>query len=453
MLKTFFLAGTFAVVCLMTGKVVDKYAGPEVEQHFNVSINASETYDQSNSTDLTRLQVATAVCFMVGIWQLVMGLFKLGILGIVLSEHLVSGFTTGAAIQVLVSQMKTLLGVAIPKSNGAFQVAQSLISIFKALPTTSPAEVIISTIAITFMAVHNDWVKPWYSKKLRYPLPVELVVLIVATVTTKYAYLSENYRVKTLKHIPTGLPVPQSPPFEILGKVAVDSIAIAAVAYAVTLSMAKIFAKRRGYKVKSNQELLAQGASNVAGSFFSCMPSAASLSRSMIQESVGGETQLANVISCTWLLFILLWIGPFFEPLPLSALSSIIVVALKGMFVQYRDFLKAWKVSRLDGLVWMVSFLSVVVVDIDIGLGVGVIASVAVLVYRGHCPSHATLGRLPDTEMFVDVKLYPAAIEEPGIKIFRWVAQFIWLVFASEIKFLNNRLEPFSLPMLRLSGK
>lgn len=407
----------------MTGKTVDKYANsgsPAIAPLMNETL--------SNSTDYSRLEVATAVCFMVGILQLLMGFLKLGVLGIILSEHLVSGFTTGAAVQVLVSQIKSLLGIKIPKNNGAFQVILSLISIFEAIPTSNTAEVIIASTVITSMAIHNDWLKPWYGKKFKFPLPVELFVLIVATVTTKYANLRENFNVKTLEAIPTGLPVPRSPPFRILYKVAVDSIAIAAVAYAVSLSMAKIFARRRKYKVRSNQELLAQGVSNVTGSFFSCMPVAASLSRSMIQESVGGETQLANVISCVWLLFIMLWIGPFFEPLPLSVLASIIVVALKGMFIQYRDFLKAWKVSKLDALVWMASFLSVVVVDIDIGLGVGVVASITVLLYRGHCPSHATLGRLPGTEIYVDVKAYPTAMEEPGIKIFRWVCFPTFLV-------------------------
>ena len=61
---------------------------------------------------------------------------------------------------------------------------------------------------------------------------------------------------------------------------------------------------------------LLQGASNIMGSFFSCMPITASLSRSLVQETVGGKTQLTGLISCIILLFVMLWIGPFFEPLP-----------------------------------------------------------------------------------------------------------------------------------------
>jgi hypothetical protein len=59
-----------------------------------------------------------------------------------------------------------------------------------------------------------------------------------------------------------------------------------------------------------------QGTSNIVGSFFSCMPITASLSRSLVQETVGGKTQLTSFISCLILLAVMLWIGPFFEPLP-----------------------------------------------------------------------------------------------------------------------------------------
>lgn len=394
----------------MTGQIVDHYAGHDV--------NATNV---TSPDSLAPLDVAVSVCFMVGFWQLVMGVFKLGVLGIVLSDHLVSGFTTGAAVHVLVSQIRNLLGIAIPRYSGPFKLVRSTVAIVKAVPTANPADVITSVVTITIMAVYNDWLKPCYSKHIKYPLPSELIVLVIGTVITRFAYLHEHYGIRTLDHIPTGLPVPKSPPFEFLPSILIDSIAVAVVAYAVSLSMAKIFARKRGYSIQNNQELLAQGASNVLGSFFSCMPVAASLSRSMLQESVGGETQLANVVSCAWLLAVLLWIGPFFESLPLCVLASVIVVALKGMLIQYKDFAHALKISPLDAIVWLVAFTSVVLVDIDIGLGLGVIASIAVLIYRGHCPHHATLGRLPGTEMYADIRSYPSAVEEPGIKIFRWV--------------------------------
>lgn len=251
--------------------------------------------------------------------------------------------------------------------------------------------------------------------------PTELLILVTGTIVSYFGHLSRDYHVRVLNHIPTGLPVPRAPPIHLLPRILMDTLVVAVVAYAVSLSMAKIFARKRGYKISNNQELLAQGAANVVGSFFSCMPIAASLSRSMLQETVGGETQLASVVSSVLILGILLWIGPFFEALPLAILASIIVVALKGMFIQVKDFIAVLRISPLDAAVWMVTFVAVVFIDIDIGLIVGIMISVSVLIYRGHRPYAAVLGHLPGTEMHVDVELFPTAVEIPGVKIFRWV--------------------------------
>lgn len=95
-----------------------------------------------------------------------------------------------------------------------------------------------------------------------------------------------------------------------------NGFTIAMVSYTVSVSMALIFAKKLNYDIDFNQELLAMGSANVVGSFLSCFPLAASLSRSTIQQTVGGRTQLASLISCGLLTFVLLWIGPFFELLP-----------------------------------------------------------------------------------------------------------------------------------------
>lgn len=96
----------------------------------------------------------------------------------------------------------------------------------------------------------------------------------------------------------------------------ISGFTIAMVSYTVSVSMGLIFAKKLSYDIDFNQELLAMGTANVVGSFLSCFPMAASLSRSTIQHAVGGRTQVASLISCGILTFVLLWIGPLFEYLP-----------------------------------------------------------------------------------------------------------------------------------------
>lgn len=147
-------------------------------------------------------------------------------------------------------------------------------------------------------------------------MPAELIAVVGGTLVSFILKFGPTYNVHLVGAIPLGLPYPEFPPPRLLWLVAVDSIAISIVSYTVTISMALIFAKKRNYDVRPNQELLAMGLSNIVGGMFSCVPNATSLSRSLIQDQTGGKTQVASVVSAFLILIILLWIGPFFEVLP-----------------------------------------------------------------------------------------------------------------------------------------
>ena len=91
---------------------------------------------------------------------------------------------------------------------------------------------------------------------------------------------------------------------------------IGIVTFAVSLSLAKIFAKKHRYEVDANQELIALGSANVFSSFFLAYPASAALSRSTIQERIGGKTQVAGIFSCLVILTVLLLLAPFLYHLP-----------------------------------------------------------------------------------------------------------------------------------------
>lgn len=150
----------------------------------------------------------------------------------------------------------------------------------------------------------------------RFPIPAELIAVVGGTLFSYFLKLGQDYNVHLVGEIPLGLPDFVPPRASVLWLVAVDSIAIAVVAYSVTISMGMMLAHKGHYEVRPNQELLALGFSNLVGGCFSCVPNSTSLSRSLIQELTGGTTQLASVVSAFLILIILLWIGPFFEWLP-----------------------------------------------------------------------------------------------------------------------------------------
>ncbi|XP_042860860.1 prestin-like isoform X4 [Penaeus japonicus] len=429
--------GSFAVTCLMTGKVVADLATPEGSGVEGDMAGNSTMTDPS----YTATQVAALVSFMVGIWELIMGMLQLGSLSVFLSEMLVSGFTTGAAFHVLTSQVKYLFGIQIKGYSGPFKIIYTYRDIIHQLVNSNIAAVIGSIITMAVLILNNEVLKPILRKKTNIPVPIELIAVILGTAASYFGRLNEQYDLLIVGEIPTGLPQPEVPPFELLPKVVVDAFVITIVAYTVSYSMAKIFAKKHNYEVDAAQEFYSQSASNVFGSFFGCGPIAASLARSLIQEAVGGVTQMTTVISCALLLLVLLFVGPLFETLPNCVLSSIIVVALKGMFLQVNDLRRVWAISRADASIWLVSFLAVVIIDIDYGLLIGVVISLFVLLYRGQAPSTAILGSVPNTDVYLDIKKYSATTEVPSVSIFH---------FNGPLHFANS--EYFRSQMLSMTG-
>ncbi|RZC42192.1 solute carrier family 26 member 10 [Asbolus verrucosus] len=430
--------GTFAVVCLMTGKAVLEHSHPSFFSK-KLEVNVSnENPHIASVPDLyySPIEVATAVTFTVALFQLAMYALRLGAVSALLSETLVSGFTTGAAFQVIASQIKDLLGLSIPRHKGLFVVINTLRSVVQEISTINYAAVTISAVTILVTFLNNELLKPVVAKKSSFPVPIELIAIVVGTLVSKYCNLEEIYHIKTVGEIPSGLPEPSIPPLSLIKSIWLDGFIIAIVSYTITLSMALIFAQKLNYEVDANQELLAQGAGNIFGSFFSCMPFTASLSRSTIQQVVGGKTQIASIVSCSILLFVLLWIGPFFEPLPKSVLASVIVVALKGMVMQVTALYKFWKFSKMDALVWLATFLTVVFVSIEIGLLIGVIMSLATIFVLSLKPHTCLLGSVPHTDIYIDISRYNGvsekickfasirnilqAVEIPGLKIFQY---------------------------------
>ncbi|XP_045113583.1 prestin-like isoform X1 [Portunus trituberculatus] len=415
--------GTFAVVCLMTRKVVEELAtAPDVPPTAAFSIGDGGLMDNTTAAAVTYtpVQVAAAVALMIGIVQVVLGLLQLGSLCVFLSDMLVSGFTTGAAVHVMTSQIKYLFGLQVQRYNGPLKIIYTYKDIISQLLHANPAAMVISGLTIATLAFNNEVLKPWVRTKTKIPVPIELLVVIGGTVASYFGHLNDNYNIRIVGEIPTGIPAPTPPPFELLPKVVVDSIVISIVAYTVSYSMSKIFAKKHNYQVDATQELYALGISNVFGSFFGCGPIAASLSRSLIQEAVGGATQITSFICCGLIVLVLLFIGPVFETLPNCVLSSIIVVALKGMFLQVHELKRIWKVSRMDASIWLSSFLGVVIIDIDYGLLIGIIVSLVVLLCRSQQPKTARFGHIANTDLYLDVTKYSSAVEIPSVSIFHF---------------------------------
>uniref|UniRef100_A0A8C2JNS3 Solute carrier family 26 member 5 n=1 Tax=Cyprinus carpio TaxID=7962 RepID=A0A8C2JNS3_CYPCA len=407
--------GTFAVISLMIGGVAVREAPDSM---FAVNgTNASQVVD-FEARDARRVEVVVALTTLVGIIQFVLGLLRFGFLAIYLTEPLVRGFTTAAAVHVSVSQIKYLLGVHTARFNGPLSVVYSLDAVFRNIASTNVVTLIIGLVCTVFLYFIKD-LNERFKKKLPIPIPGEIIVVIVSTGISYGMVMSENYGVEVVGNIPTGLLPPKIPDFSVFPNLFPDAFAIAVVGFSIAISLAKTFALKHGYSVDGNQELIALGLCNFMSSFFHTFAVTASMSRSLVQESTGGHTEIAGLLASLLVLLVVVAIGFVFQPLPTTVLAAIIMVNLLGMFRQMKDIPALWRTSKIELAIWLVSFFASVLLGLDYGLVVAMGFAILTVIYRTQCPKNALLGQIPDTGLYFDVDEYEEAEECSGIKIFQ----------------------------------
>ncbi|XP_029290942.1 solute carrier family 26 member 6 [Cottoperca gobio] len=408
--------GTYAVMSVMIGGVTERLA-PDSNFMIYDNVTNSSIVDII-SRDAERVRVAAAVTFMSGLFQILLGLVQFGFVVTYLSEPLVRGYTTGAAIHVIVSQLKYTFGINPMRYSGSFSLIYTVLEICSLIPQTNIGTLVVSIVAIIALILAKE-LNAYFSKKLPVPIPVELLGVVIATLISWQVNLEDKYGVDVVGLIPSGLQPPVLPTSSLFGKVIGDAFALAVVGYGIAISLGRIFALKYGYKVDSNQELIALGLSNSIGGIFQCFAISCSMSRTMVQESTGGKTQVAGALSAIIILFITLWIGTLFEDLPKAVLAAIIFVNLHGIMKQFMDIPALWRSNKVDMLIWVVTFILTVLFNPDLGLAAAIGFSMLTVIFRTQLPTYSLLGQVPDTDIYRPLEDYNQVKRMPGILIFR----------------------------------
>uniref|UniRef100_A0A8C8RLC4 Sulfate transporter n=1 Tax=Pelusios castaneus TaxID=367368 RepID=A0A8C8RLC4_9SAUR len=363
-----------------------------------------------------------------------MGVFRLGFVSMYLSESVLDGFATGASLTILTAQVKYLIGIKIPRSQGHGIVLTTWINIFQNISQANLCDVITSAICIAVLVAAKE-LGERYKHKLKIPLPTELVVIVVATMVSHYGNLNEVYASSVSGAIPTGFIPPQLPNFNLMYRVAADAVPLAIVGFAFTISLSEMFAKKYAYTVRANQEMFAIGFCNIIPSFFHCFATSAALAKTLVKSSTGCQTQVSSVVSAAVVLLVLLFLAPLFYSLQKCVLACIIIVSLRGALEKFRDVPQRYHLNKMDTLVWCVTALSSALISTEMGLLVGVVFSMLCIIVRTQQPRTALLGQIQSTAFYEDNWEYEGLSPVPRTKIFRFEAP---LYYANKDFFLKS---------------
>ena len=361
--------GPVAVVSLLTASALEPIAGSDPEAY---------------------LAYAIILALFVGVFQLLLGLFKLGVLVNFLSHPVVIGFTNAAAIIIATSQIGKLFGVTVEKAAYHYEtVWRVILAAFTQLhwPTLGMA-----VLSLAILLLLRKFLPRW---------PNVLIAVAVSTLVSWFGGFRDSGGA-VVGSIPVGLPGLQIPSAEwsdVIGLIG-TAVAIGLIGFMEAISIAKAMAARSQQKLDPNQELVGQGLSNITSGLFQGYAVSGSFSRSAVNINAGAITGFSSIVTGMVVGITLLWLTPLLYHLPQATLAAVIVMAVVNL-VRIEPFLYAWKVQKHDGIVALVTFILTLVLapHLENGIITGVLLSLGLFLHRTMRPRIAMLSRHKDTTL------------------------------------------------------
>jgi len=366
--------GPVAVVSLMTASALEPIAGANPELY---------------------VAYAIMLALMVGIFQLALGLLRLGVLVNFLSHPVVIGFTNAAAIIIGTSQLGKLFGVTVEKSAHTYETVFN--TVVEAFNSTHFETMLMAMLALAIMIL---------LKRFLARIPNVLAAVAITTVLS-YVIGFEAMGGKVIGTIPVGIPPLAMPEldFQVLIQLLAVTVTIAIIGFMEAISIAKAMAARTRQRLDANQELIGQGLGNIFSSLSQGYAVSGSFSRSAVNISAGALTGGSAIVTGLVVGATLLWLTPLLYHLPQATLAAVIIMAVSNL-VKIEPIKYAWRVQKHDGAVAVITFALTLLwaPHLDKGLMFGVLLSLVLFLYRTMEPrivvlSRDTDGTLRDAEL------------------------------------------------------
>ncbi|KAF9155356.1 hypothetical protein BG015_010114 [Linnemannia schmuckeri] len=403
--------GPTAVISLVTGELVADLAGK-----------------------MTPPEVAAMSCLIVGVFTMLLGVLRLGIILDFFPTTVLVGYTTGAAVTIIIQQIPKWLGVS--GINNRAPVYTIIITMFQAINSLSWLDLVFGLVSMFILVSIGLAVDRWGRGRFSIQLIKISRFFFVTVLATALSYaVNKNpahdakgqpiYRLSILKTVPSGLPPPAAGtlPADLVSEVAPKLAAIALATILEHIAIGKAFARRNRYQIDSNQELLALGLANVTASFFGAYAVTGSFSRSAVKFQCGVKTPFAGFITGALVLLAIFFLTPLFFYIPDAALSAVIMVAVATLVSPPSVFYQFFKINLWDFLSSQVALWVTIFVSVETGIAAGVGFSLVVLLFRVARPNFHVLRQLKDRpDVFIDASVDRTLDTVPaphGILVFR----------------------------------
>ena len=309
--------------------------------------------------------------FLVGAMQFALGMARAGRLVDLVPHSVIVGFTAGAAILIINSQIGPFLGLSLPR--GA-PVLDNLRNAFAALGRVEPSAPLVGVATIVAALL-------WQPLNRRVPAMLVAVVSGSLTAWLVGRVVPHWVPLATVEALPGALPPLSWPDLELETVRALFGATLVMTLLALTeaVAIARSVALRYGDKLNGNQEFIGQGLANIAGAFFSAYPASGSFNRSGVNVASGAHTPLSAMCAALFLILILFFVAPLARYLPYAAIAALLFLVAWGL-IDRREISRIWREEPLERWPLAVTFLATVTLSLEWAILLGITA--ALLTHR-----------------------------------------------------------------------
>jgi SulP family sulfate permease len=347
---------------------------------------------------------AMMLAVLVGLFQMSIGLLRLGVVVDLLSHPVVVGFTNAGALIIATSQLGKLFGVddKVPPAEHYYETVYN--TVLAALEHTHMPTLVMGIVAIAIMV----GLKKFFPK-----LPNVLIAVVVTTLASWIIGFEENSGA-VVGTIPQGLPGITIPVInmEVVKQLMTSAVIISLIGFMEAIAIAKAMAAQTRQRLDTNQELVGQGLSNIVSGIFSGYPVSGSFSRSAVNINAGARTGFSSVVTGAVVGITLLFLTPLLYHLPNATLGAVIILAVINL-IKAAPVIHAWKAQPQDAVISVITFVLTLYLapHLEGGILAGVGLSLLVFVIRSMRPRVAVLSRYKDGSMR-DISVHPLPTSE-----------------------------------------
>ena len=317
------------------------------------------------------LVIATVLA---GVFLILMGICRFGSLIKFIPYTITTGFTSGIAVTIVIGQLKDFFGVTYPEGVRPIETMEKLAAFLENIGTVNPAALIVGAVSLAILII-----SPYIFKKI----PGSLIAVIVGILMVKFLPLKVS-TIGNLYTISNALPSFHLPAvnFEIVQAAIPNAFTIAILAAIESLLSCVVADGMINGKHRSDMELVAQGAGNIASALFGGIPATGAIARTAANIKNGGRTPVAGMVHSITLVIVLVVLMPYAGMIPMPTIAAILFVVAYNM-CQWRTFLQLVKTApKSDVLVLVVTFVLTVLFDLVVAIEVGMILACLLFIKR-----------------------------------------------------------------------